>query len=238
LATKAWKPQTALLEQDDLDIAYACLQAWERDTPKKQPQRLFAFFNSGEHSGASQVHRHLQFLPIEDMAGSSGGDWRPLLDRMTGKRPRHLPPCQDPSLPFLHYATPLFEKIKPQNLYSKYMHLLRAAVSGLKEGNAEAHLDYNVNVEQDGEAIISYNLAMTTNMMAIIPRRSEAAEVPILGKDSSSVSINGTILGGTLMVKAEDEWKALRETPALLDEVLRTIGYPVSASGDIDKTKL
>lgn len=46
-------------------------------------RRLYAFFNSGKHSGASQPHRHLQFLPIEDMAGGQAGHgWSLLVDQI------------------------------------------------------------------------------------------------------------------------------------------------------------
>jgi ATP adenylyltransferase len=78
LATKEFKEQTHLLEEDDLGVAYACLQAW-RDKGKE----LFAFFNSGEHGGASQPHRHIQFLPVDSMMGGvKQGDWRPLMDKL------------------------------------------------------------------------------------------------------------------------------------------------------------
>lgn len=76
LATKEYKEQTDKLEEEDLAMTYACLQGWERG-------RLFAFFNSGDHSGASQGHRHIQFLPIEEMrAGQSETQWTPLIDAM------------------------------------------------------------------------------------------------------------------------------------------------------------
>ena len=78
LATKDFKEQTHLLEEDDLGVAIACLQAW-----KMHGKGLFAFFNSGEHSGASQPHRHLQFLPVDAMMeGITGGEWRLLTDRL------------------------------------------------------------------------------------------------------------------------------------------------------------
>ena len=74
LATKEYKEQTDKLEAQDLAVTYACLQGWEQG-------RLFAFFNSGEHSGASQGHRHIQFLPIEQMQAREGnGQWTPLID--------------------------------------------------------------------------------------------------------------------------------------------------------------
>jgi ATP adenylyltransferase len=78
LATKSNKKQTHVLEQDDLEATYACLKAWQHDSKQK---RLFAFFNSGDHSGASQPHRHLQFLPVETMRDSEvTNGWDLLID--------------------------------------------------------------------------------------------------------------------------------------------------------------
>jgi sulfate adenylyltransferase (ADP) / ATP adenylyltransferase len=80
LATKAYKRQTDLLEEDDISLTYACLKAWE-DAATDRKLRMYAFFNSGEHSGASQPHRHIQFLPVEKMAvGLSEQSWDVLTD--------------------------------------------------------------------------------------------------------------------------------------------------------------
>ena len=76
LATKKYKEQTDKLEDEDLAMTYACLREWG-------PGRLFAFFNSGERSGASQGHRHIQFLPVEQVhSDEGGGKWAPLIDMM------------------------------------------------------------------------------------------------------------------------------------------------------------
>jgi diadenosine tetraphosphate (Ap4A) HIT family hydrolase len=85
LATKTNKQQTHILEQDDLEATYACLKAWGAEGKQK---RLFAFFNSGEHSGASQPHRHLQFLPVENMRDhEEANGWDLLIDLiLEGKR--------------------------------------------------------------------------------------------------------------------------------------------------------
>lgn len=84
IATKANKPQTHVLEQDDLEATHACLRAWHADGRK----RLFAFFNSGEHSGASQPHRHVQFLPVENMGlGQQSDGWELLVDRILASSP-------------------------------------------------------------------------------------------------------------------------------------------------------
>jgi ATP adenylyltransferase len=79
LATKDFKKQTDLLEEDDLGAAYACLSAY-----KENGEELFGFFNSGEHSGASQPHRHLQFFPVESMRSGieTGESWGVLADSL------------------------------------------------------------------------------------------------------------------------------------------------------------
>lgn len=83
LATRVNKAQTHLLEQDDLEAAYACMEAWESAESHCRRRRLFTFFNSGDHSGASQAHRHLQFLPVENMGqGHVGGSWKLLIDEI------------------------------------------------------------------------------------------------------------------------------------------------------------
>lgn len=86
LATKAFKEQTDLLEEDDLALTHACLKAWDGsgdDGAGATTHRLFAFFNSGARSGASQPHRHVQFLPVEEMGGvGEAGGWGLLADRV------------------------------------------------------------------------------------------------------------------------------------------------------------
>lgn len=231
IATKANKPQTAVLEEDDLSMTYACLRAWTEQQDTVDPAskgRLFAFFNSGEHSGASQPHRHLQFLPVEDMASKENRDFELLVDRMTVPAHPSLPLYQDPSLPVLHFATPLLRSFSPSDLHSRYMLLLRAALAAAQHPGRPFSNSDATKVEENGSTVSSYNLAMTTERMAICPRRQEGAGIPGAGPDSY-VAINGTILGGTLMVKDEAEWDTLRQgdSSAILDGLLSSLGYPL-----------
>jgi ATP adenylyltransferase len=88
LATKKHKEQTRVLEEDDVAATYAVLKAWRSDGVGEENggrgKRLFCFFNSGKHSGASQAHRHLQFLPEESVREGTGPDvWSLLIDRIT-----------------------------------------------------------------------------------------------------------------------------------------------------------
>ena len=226
IATKADKPQTGLLEEDDLGLTYACLHAWRGRQGEDNTSRLFAFFNSGEHSGASQVHRHLQFLPVEDMASSDSAEWSPLIDRMTVRAHPALPLFQEPSLPILHLATPLEEGLSSADLHRKYMLLMRAALSATRFPGRP--VNERLAVEREGQTILSYNLAMTTDRMAIFPRSQEAVGIPGAGPESS-VAVNGTILAATFMVKDETEWDVLRDNHTLLDRMLTSIGFPLAS---------
>jgi len=87
LATKQYKLQTNLLEEDDIGAAYQCVEAF-----RNNGEELFGFFNSGDHSGASQPHRHIQFLPVESMR--TGMDeresWDVLVNTLASKSPSTL----------------------------------------------------------------------------------------------------------------------------------------------------
>ena len=234
LATKANESQTHLLGKEDLAVSYACLRAWREDASSDDEGELFAFFNSGEHSGASQPHRHLQFLPVKDMKINSSKwedpeafDWSPLILSMTSNYhdTAALNYTSNARLLLRHFAIRLQGETHT-SLHSKYIRLLKIALAATKE-TPEAFIEYDeqAEIDKNGQTTFSYNLAMTPGIMAICPRRSESAPIP--GLDSShSVSINGTILGGTLMVKEQQEWDALRDTPHALDSILESIGYP------------
>ncbi|KAF8545185.1 hypothetical protein BDD12DRAFT_871868 [Trichophaea hybrida] len=59
LCTSTFEPQSSPLRPEDITAVYNILNSW--DSPE---ERLYGFFNSGPHSGASQPHRHVQFFPL------------------------------------------------------------------------------------------------------------------------------------------------------------------------------
>ena len=68
---------------------------------------------------------------------------------------------------------------------------------------------------------------MTTDGMVILPRRSEGTMLKREdGSEVGFVALNGTTLGGTMMVKHQQEWDLLREKPEMLDNILIEIGFP------------
>ncbi|KKK17418.1 hypothetical protein ARAM_004784 [Aspergillus rambellii] len=242
LATKAWQSQTDLLERRDLAAAYACVKEW-RDEPQTNgpatPRRLFAFFNSGDESGASQPHRHLQFLPVEAMSQDDpSGAWRPLIDAISSQpgSPDSKYRCLA-QLPLAHFALPLPSNPSAEVLHDIYISLYRAAAAaaGVPKPQAQA---------TTGPAVIPYNLAMTESMMMICPRKTQRAFISVDAAASKDVAeagvveLNGTILAGTLMVKAEAEWDELRQNPDTLTNVLADIGFPHPDSRQISLLSL
>ena len=242
------------MEKEDIEATYACIKAWGEEksaTGEGTGKRLFAFFNSGPESGASQPHRHIQFLPVEAMmeqpidgTGTDGLAWRPLIDMIVESKSRtHMIVesksrtqseyrCLD-ELPFAHFALPLPPNPSADILHAIYLSLYRAAVS-----TAKAAEDTNLNgdgAQSSGPAAISHNLAMTESAMMICPRRNETAHISVdenaAGGDDGSIvesgilALNGTILAGTFMVKAEAEWNELRRNPEILVGALGTVGF-------------
>ncbi|KAI1074472.1 HIT-like protein [Whalleya microplaca] len=211
LATKDVKPQTHVLEKDDIAATYACIQAY-----RTEGRELFAFFNSGEHSGASQPHRHLQLLPVDRMRDGlenveRGNEWGVLAEKLNS---------QEKVVPFMVLTASMRADMSAEERHNVYVDLYQHAVkTALEIGE----------VPDEGEAKISYNFAMTESCIALCPRVAEGALIKNkAGEDIGPVSLNGTVLAGTALVKNEAEWNALREDPDMLLGVLRTIGISPS----------
>ncbi|KAI2630634.1 HIT-like protein [Hypoxylon sp. NC1633] len=209
LITTDLKPQTHVLERGDIAATSACIEAY-----RAEGQDLFAFFNSGPHSGASQPHRHLQLLPVERMKDGladvdQGSEWGLLAERVTES---------EKALPFNVFTTSVHSDMSVEDRYDAYLELYRRAVKAVFPDR---------EARSEGEAEISYNFAMTSSCMALCPRTAEGATIKSKsGEDVGVVSLNGTVLAGTALVKNEAEWDALRENPDTLLDILKGIGLP------------
>jgi ATP adenylyltransferase len=234
LATKVYKEQTHLLEEEDLGATYACLQGW-----RTRGKELFAFFNSGEYSGASQPHRHIQFLPVESMMeGIKDGEWHPLVDKLTSSPKQGLCIGSPPSkviditvdMPFIYFAASIPSSPSPAQLHAVYLSLYKQACCAVDT----YLLDHPVEQLKTptgwvGSSAISYNLGMTDKSLALIPRRAEGLVITPPGREhgeNDTVALNGTVLAGTMLVKNEVEWTTLKRDETKLLEVLKAIGIP------------
>lgn len=155
--------------------------------------------------------------------------WTPLIDLLLTTSPdveissngvRRLS-----KLPFRHFAM----RIPPGSpsvdaLHEMYLSLYRVAL--LASTPSLPTVTTTEETRTSGPAAISYNLAMTRDIMMICPRRKETASLPGLGADAD-VSLNGTILAGTLMVKTEEQWDHLRGDGEVINDLLAEIGIPI-----------
>lgn len=224
LITRAFKQQTHLLGADDLAAAHACIRAYHEHEGKGQD--LFVFFNSGEHSGASQPHRHLQLLPVDKMreglAEAGGADWTVLADRLAGGDEERNVRAE---LPLATFAEKIAGDAEPEALRSAYVRLYRRACAAA--GWDESEL--GDLAADDVPAKISYNLGMTRTSLVVCPRVAEGDVVRSWdGEEVGRLALNGTVLAGTALVKSEAEWDALRADLGQLRRVLGKIGCGTS----------
>lgn len=215
LITREFKLQTNLLDDADLAAVYACIQAYH---DHKTEDELFAFFNSGEHSGASQPHRHVQLLPVARMRDGLDGEtkWGVLADKLADLNDPGAKP------PLATFASRLRPGMTPSDLRAVYLSLYEQACTAAGAPTP--------SVENGGAARISYNLAMTRDTMVLCPRRAEGDVVrDAEGNEVGRLALNGTVLAGTALVKSEEEWDALRgDGGAQLWGILGRIGIPTA----------
>lgn len=231
LATKEYKLQTHLLEESDLEATLACIDAYEQAKQDgassssnslekdSKDDGLFAFFNGGQHSGASQPHRHIQLLPVSRMKDGLDTDssWD-VLAQQADKLDK---------TPFAVFSETISTETSPASLHAAYLRLYKKACQAVAHhaGATSSTLD---EIPTTGEARISYNMAMTKDTIVICPRLSEGSEIKSSETSSpvGSLALNGTLLAGTALVKSEAEWDALKKSPSELLDVLKSIGVP------------
>ncbi|KHN97093.1 5',5'''-P-1,P-4-tetraphosphate phosphorylase 2 [Metarhizium album ARSEF 1941] len=186
LATKEFQPQSELLEAADLEATLACVEAFGTTThePGREEDEdedgLFAFFNSGEHSGASQPHRHIQLLPTarmrDGLPAPSASSWAVLADG------EHLG-----RMPFAAFWAPVTPGMSGADLHGAYLRLHRQACEAVGAAAAAAA----------PPSRISYNMAMTAAWLAVRqdPRCLEdalrAVGVPLDGDPSRRAGVDG-----------------------------------------------
>jgi sulfate adenylyltransferase (ADP) / ATP adenylyltransferase len=210
LATKKFIPQTNLLEAEDLWAAYNCILDFD-----KFKEDLFVFYNSGRAAGASQPHRHMQLIPVESMrrgleTAPNGTKW----EVHSGK-----------DRPFPHFKcnwNP--EDLTAAGLHSVYLRLYsRARQCLMRSETLERSIRAREKEAGIQGAMIDYNLTLSKHYMEICPRVRESGRIRSDADDddpNATISFNGTLLGGTALVKSKAVWESLRRNPEGLQNAI------------------
>jgi ATP adenylyltransferase len=153
IVTRAFEPQEALLDLDDFQAWFACLNAFDG----------LGFYNGGRDAGASQPHKHLQIVPLP--LGDAG---RALpIDVLIDAAAPEPAIGRLPGLPFDHAFTRLVpgsvSDMADQAL-ERYRTLLRSVGLGAVNVGGRDH--------QSGP----YNLLVTPKWMLLVPRSTEQVE--------------------------------------------------------------
>ncbi len=200
--TKEFKPQTSPLNPKELLATYNIL----KQINEQSGERFIAFYNCGEESGASQSHKHIQFLPLTEKNISLfpdelvGGT-----QELTPKKPR----LESTKVPFANYIVPIpneTEKIKIDEdlLGQLFITALSRTLTTLRDS---------------GSSGISFNVVMTTRWILLVPRKQETYE---------GISINSLGVVGILLAKNEKELEFLSNEENV-QNVWSHIGYENTA---------
>lgn len=128
--------------------------------------------------------------------------------------------------PFSVFREPISTDTTGSSLYAAYLRLYQKACQAVF--NSEGQHNIEKEYASTGEAKISYNLAMTKDALIVCPRLSDGGPIRAPGSNDTvgSLSLNGTLLAGTALVKSEAEWNALKNDPGALEQILNTVGLP------------
>lgn len=131
------------------------------------------------------------------------------------------------NVPFTCFCSKLPPNPSTADLYGIYMKLYEACAASVETFIGANPDRLERHSTEEGNLPISYNLGMTKECMIICPRRSEGKMISRDdGSDVDFVALNGTVLGGTLMVKNEELWHLIQKDPKRLEMVLKEIGVP------------
>lgn len=186
IVTRAFEPQTAALSDSDLLALAKVLRA----------HGGLGFYNGGRIAGASQAHKHLQWVP------STAAALTPFVPRSCLDRPGYA--VCNPALPWAHAFVGLEEHAWRDDTAAGQN--LRAALQ-----TACAAL----SMPARAQPMPDYNLLVSRECLLLVPRTQEKWQ---------DVSINSLAYAGSLFVRDHAQIERLRAAGALA--VLAAVGRP------------
>jgi len=130
----------------------------------------------------------------------------------------------------VHFGQRLPARPSGADLLRIYSDLFEKAVKSVKHFVERSPDGLSLHDTTDGSQPISYNLALTNEVMILCPRRKGGDIVRRAdGTELDNVELNGTLLAGTLMVKNEESYNLLKVDASQLETILESIGLPLVA---------
>lgn len=208
MITKEFISQNTPLNSNELLAIYSVLQTL-KNAPEKQ--EWIAFYNCGEESGASQPHKHVQFISLPPE------NFRPYPEDLISTSEPFIPsttrePLQNPDIPFAHFVAklPNISEVDKDDLTMIFSGLLQRVLTVLRENEANH---------------ISYNCILTTNYMMLVPRKK--------AKYAEKIGINSCGILGLFLCPSEETFNLCKEVGPL--EILKDVGFPNTAGQSTDE---
>lgn len=207
IITKEYKPQTTPLSTNELIGSYTILNHLKN---LNLDENWFAFYNCGEASGASQPHKHIQFMTLpknfETYAEKLANTSTPFIPSVRDE------PLQNGDLPFAHFVARLPDNASDLNeddLTMYFVSLLQRALTVLRENDSNS---------------ISYNVILTTKYMMIVPRANGCYK---------DLGVNSCGILGLLLCKNEELFNLVKtDGPA---EIFKSVGFPNTSGQKSDE---
>jgi len=179
IVTKHYEPQDQLLTPQDLSAIAALVTK----------HGGLGFYNGGAMAGASQHHKHLQWIPGVELHGKIGIPMEPHLAQGNAGDTSIADSPFPAAITYIAKDRPL-----AQQYVESYGALTRAL--GIKSGSDDGNQT----------AVIPYNLLLTRSHLWIVPRIAECFE---------SISLNAMAFAGSLFVKNQQQLDVLKNAGPL-----------------------
>ncbi len=189
IVTRAYEPQENWLTLADFEALGRCL--CEVDG--------LGFFNGGKIAGASQPHKHLQVVPLAEMALPIEVAVELARESVGGTATENASVWRSPLLSFEHAIAPLNlshsdasktdQNQLAQTQFNNYQKLLSAV--GIHSATG-----------WEGTQTAAYNLLCTRKWMMIVPRSQE---------EYADISVNSLGFAGSLLVKNREKLEQLKQ---------------------------
>ncbi|GAA5844616.1 hypothetical protein JCM3766R1_002683 [Sporobolomyces carnicolor] len=215
LVTKEFVKQTTPLSPVEVFAAYSILK--QLATREKH----LAFFNCGPESGASQPHKHLQFIPLSNGVA-------PFDSFVDANRPQDPRAGFQLPLPYANFTALLDLPSDPAQvaayLGDRFLLLLDLMIDHLRRlAEVDPAQLKNGPVRLSN---LSYNVVMTTSYMHLVPRSQERFKAP----SGLEISINSLGFAGMVLVKEQDALEEVKKVGVV--GVLKEVGYRPVIEGD------